>query len=159
MYRDPERSHEGHQIGQQECISPNTIWEAESVQKVMSETSKEEGQWGQRKSQRIVTKSPDPQCQTQKKQCKSVTVWQWFPNCEPQLPWEPWLPRRGAANYYNFSQFFLIYNFISLCWCQNPPSILDIWFHMLICSAINYCVYEVNLFAIKILRNSTSQRS
>jgi len=35
-------------------------------------------------------------------------VQQWFPNCEPWLPWELQLPSRGAANYYNFSQFYLI---------------------------------------------------
>src|SRR6218665_1820281 len=29
-----------------------------------------------------------------------------LPNCEPRLLWEPRLPPRGAANYYNFSQFF-----------------------------------------------------
>jgi len=31
------------------------------------------------------------------------------PNCELQLPWEPQLPPRGAANYYNFIFF---HNFI-----------------------------------------------
>src|SRR6218665_1099804 len=25
---------------------------------------------------------------------------QWFPNCEPRLPWEPWLPPRGAAQFF-----------------------------------------------------------
>src|SRR6218665_2222835 len=27
---------------------------------------------------------------------------QWFPNCEPRLPWEPRPPPRGAANYSHF---------------------------------------------------------
>jgi len=36
-----------------------------------------------------------------------MTLSQWFPNCEPRLPWEPQLPPREAANYYNFSQFYL----------------------------------------------------
>jgi len=34
---------------------------------------------------------------------------QWFPNCEPRLPWEPQPPPKGATNYYNFSQFYLLF--------------------------------------------------
>src|SRR6218665_2589896 len=42
---------------------------------------------------------------------------QWFPNCEPRPPWEPWLsgflpgePRTIKI----FSQFHLLYNFVSI---------------------------------------------
>src|SRR6218665_3286989 len=41
--------------------------------------------------------------------CSNNYITQWFPNCEPRFPWEPEPPPRGAANYYNFSQFYLLF--------------------------------------------------
>src|SRR6218665_3324494 len=35
---------------------------------------------------------------------------QWFPNCEPRLPWEPQLLPRGAANYYIFFLQFCLFS-------------------------------------------------
>src|SRR6218665_2410395 len=68
---------------------------------------------------------------------------QWFPNCEPRLPREPPVYFRGAANHYNFSQFYLLFIILfQFADVDIIQSILDIWFHMLICSAIMCCVYD-----------------
>src|SRR6218665_507796 len=72
---------------------------------------------------------------------------QWFPNCEPQLPWEPWFPRRGAAQFFkNLSFFLILFQFGDIYTLQ---SILDIWSHMLIYSAIMYDSFGTRLHPTK----------
>src|SRR6218665_377523 len=61
----------------------------------------------------------------------SNTLFQWFPNCE--LPGEP----RTITIFHNFIFFIILVQFVDVDILQ---SILDIWFHVLICSAIIICV-------------------
>src|SRR6218665_4150263 len=59
---------------------------------------------------------------------------QWFPNCEPRLPWEPWLPPRRAAKFFKKLSFIIIlFHFGDIYTLQ---SILAVWSQMFICSAI-----------------------
>ena len=70
---------------------------------------------------------------------------QWFPNCEPWLPWEPrFLPGelQTITVFLQILSFFIIlFQFADVDILQ---SILDMWSHMLrpICSAIMCCVYD-----------------